>query len=178
MTARGLTRASATTAQAGPSAHIDLETRMVAVEAAMTVRLETAALAVDVNSAHIPTQPVDLADIVRRPVAAPAQPEQHSPYPTPIAALLQRAAVRMETSGWCAGGTTDETGAVCLYGAIHTESPTDALESDALALLLDTIHRRFGPVESVPTFNDAQPSARVPLNLLRQAADRAHARGI
>ncbi|WP_046500023.1 DUF6197 family protein [Streptomyces odonnellii] len=179
MTAPGLTRTPTTTAQTEPSAHIDLETRMAAVEAAMTIRLETAALTVDVNSAHIPLDHLDLPDVVRVPVTAPPHPEQLRPYPTPVAALLQRAAGRMETSGWCAGGTTDETGAVCLYGAIHKEAPTDSLESDALDLLLDTIRRRFGPsVESVPAFNDAHADARVPLRLLRQAADRAHTCGI
>ncbi|MFH8753346.1 hypothetical protein ACH4GK_37565 [Streptomyces rimosus] len=168
-----------------PAVDLSLEERLALVEAAMTVRLDTAAVAYEVNTAHLATEPVDLADVVTGPteaaesagIAARPLPEL---YPTPVAALLQRAHHRLLTDGWCTGTLVDTDGARCLYGAVHAEAGgSGRLESDALDVLLDTIRRQFGDsVESVPTFNDAFGSPSVPLRLLGQAALLADARGL
>ncbi|MFI8916535.1 hypothetical protein ACIGW4_33675 [Streptomyces sp. NPDC053513] len=170
-----------TTRQAAtaPPAALALEERLTLVNMEMTARLNEAAVAHAVNTAHIPIEPVDLADVVTVPLTPTLQP-QPEPYPTPVAALLQRAHHRLLTGGWCSGALVDEDGAHCMLGAIRAEASGDSgLEADAASVLLDAIRRRFGEhVDSVPSFNDAHGSGRVPMRMLDQAAGLADARGL
>ncbi|MFJ5730966.1 DUF6197 family protein [Streptomyces paradoxus] len=141
----------------------------------MTARLDEAAVAYEVNTAHIPTEPVDLADVVTVPLTLTLQPPES--YPTPVAALLQRAHHRLLTGGWCSGALVDADGARCMLGAIRAEARGDSgLEASAASVLLDAIRRNFGGVDSVPSSNDAHGSARVPLHMLDRAAGLADAR--
>ncbi|MEU3464777.1 hypothetical protein ABZ721_33115 [Streptomyces sp. NPDC006733] len=160
-----------------PPAALSLEERLAFINAAMTVRLEEAGVAYEVNTAHIDTVPVDLADVVTVPLTPGLQPPP-TPYPTPVAALLQRAHQRLLTGGWCTGALVDAAGARCLYGAIRIEARGHrGLEARAVDLLMEAIRRRFGEdVDSVPGFNDAWGSSRTPLRTLDQAADLADAR--
>ncbi|MEU8764765.1 hypothetical protein [Streptomyces sp. NPDC048659] len=171
-----------TTRQAAnaPPAALTLEERLTLVNMEMTARLNEAALAHAVNTAHIPTEPVDLADVVTLPLIPTLQPPPASSYPTPVAALLQRAHHRLLTGGWCSGALTDEDGAHCVLGAIRAEAGGDSgLEADASSVLLDAIRRSFGEhVDSVPSFNDAHGSGRVPMRMLDQAVSLADARGL
>lgn len=162
-----------------PPAELSLEERLTLVTAAMTVLLDEAAVAYEVNTAHLGTEPLDLADAVTVPITPTLQPPG-PPYPTPVAALLQRAHHRLLTDGWCTGALADTDGARCLLGAVRVEARGDhRLEADAAAVLLDAIRRRFGDdVDSVPSFNDAFGTGRVPARLLDQAAGLADARGI
>ncbi|GHH55580.1 DUF6197 family protein [Streptomyces candidus] len=158
-----------------PPAELSLEARMAATDAAMTVRLEEAAVAYEVNTAHIDTVPVDLGDVVTLPLTPTLQPP--TPYATPVAALLQRAHHRLLTDGWCTGALVDAEGARCLYGAIHHEARGDqSLASRGLEVLMDAIRREFSDVDSVPSFNDAFASGRIPLRMLDKAAGLADAR--
>ncbi|MDQ1013500.1 DUF6197 family protein [Streptomyces afghaniensis] len=170
---------AATTAAPAPPTELSLEERLILIDAAMTVRLDEAKVAYEVNTAHIPTEPVDLADVVTLPVDTEPAPLPEL-YPTPVAALLQRAHHRLLTGGWCKDALVDENGARCMLGAIRIEARGDrGLEADAAAVLLDAIRRRFGyDVDSVPSFNDAHGSAGVPLRMLDQAAHLADARGL
>lgn len=163
-----------------PADVLSLDARLAAVEAAMTVRLEEAAVAHEVRTAHIDTKPVDLTDVITVPLTPALQPQPQQLPATPVAALLERARARMEADGWCAGALTDESGAVCLLGAIRKEAGGDrGLEADAASVVLDAIRRRFGDhVESVPVFNDAHGTGRIPLRMLDQAAGLADARGL
>ncbi len=113
------------------------------------------------------------------PLTPTLQPPPAS-YPTPVAALLQRAHHRLLTGGWCSGALVDEDGARCMLGAIRAEARGDSgLEADAATVLLDAIRRRFGDhVDSVPSFNDAHGSSRVPIRMVDQAAGLADARGL
>lgn len=154
---------------------LPLEARLAAVDAFMTVRLEEKALQFDVDSAHIDLQPLDLADVIRAPIET--HPAPITLYPTPLAALLQRAQNRL-AGGWCKGATTDEDGAVCLYGSIRAEAATSSQASDAMAILLEAIRRRFPGAETVPSFNDAQHGPHWPVRLLGEAADLANARAL
>ncbi|WP_432164151.1 DUF6197 family protein [Streptomyces tendae] len=162
---------------------LTLEARLAAVEAAMSVRLDEAAVAHEVRVAHIDTEPVDLADVITVPLTPTLQP---SPQPgpshpgTPVAALLERARARMETDGWCAGALSDESGAVCLLGAIRKEADGDrGLEADAASVVLDAVRRRFGDhVDSVPEFNDSWGSGHTPTRMLGEAAAMADAQGL
>ncbi|WP_333741833.1 DUF6197 family protein [Streptomyces sp. IBSBF 2806] len=165
---------AAAPADAGP---LSLDARLAAVEAAMTVRLDEAAVAHEVRTAHIHTDPINLDGVITVPLTPILQPPQHA---TPVAALLERARARMEADGWCAGALTDESGAVCLLGAIRKEAGGDrGLEADAASVVLDAIRRRFGDhVESVPAFNDAHGTGRISLRMLDQAASLADARGL
>jgi hypothetical protein len=158
---------------------LSLEERLTLIDAAMTVRLDEAAVAYEVNTAHIPTEPVDLADIVTRPLDTAPAPLPDL-YPTPVAALLQRAHHRLASGGWCKDALVDADGARCMLGAIRIEARgDDRLESDAASVLLDAIRRQFGgDVESVPSFNDAHGTPRVPLRMVDQAAGLADARGL
>ncbi|MEU1457432.1 DUF6197 family protein [Streptomyces avermitilis] len=164
---------------APPVGDLSLEARLAAVDAAMTIRLEEAAVAHEVRTAHIPTEPVALADVITVPLTPTLQPPP-APYPTPVAALLQRAHHRLTTSGWCSGTLVDAHGARCLYGAIHAEARGDqTLESRGLEVLMDAIRRQFGDdVDSVPSFNDAWGTGRVPMRMVDQAAGLADARGL
>ncbi|MFF8918393.1 hypothetical protein ACF08M_35105 [Streptomyces sp. NPDC015032] len=159
---------------------LSLEERLAFTNTAMTLRLEEAAVAHEVNTAHIPTTPVDLNNLISLPLTPTLQPP--APSPTPVTALLQRAHQRILTNGWCAGTFQNEDGALCLFGAVRTEANHDLrLEMNAMAVLLDAIRNQFGDrFESVPSFNDSfrGTDGHVPVRMLGQAADLAGARGI
>ncbi|MGW3661978.1 DUF6197 family protein [Streptomyces sp. NPDC005141] len=160
-----------------------LEARMAAVKEDMDARLALAAIAYEVNTAHIETPTVDWSHIAAPPTPiAPAAPTAPTPgpYATPVAALLHRASLRLQDGGWCAGALTDEEGRLCSQGAIRWESGGDrGLEAQAMDVLLEAIRRRFGPhVGSVPSFNDAWANGREPTRMLEQASILADARGI
>ncbi|MFE7077236.1 hypothetical protein ACFU96_44840 [Streptomyces sp. NPDC057620] len=171
-----------TTAPVTARAALSMEARLAATDAAMTVRLDEATVAYEVNTAH-PATVVDFADVVTvpltptlQPVAAPAPADGTSP----VASLLERARHRMQADGWCSGALTDERGAVCLLGAIRKEAGGNrSLESEAAAVVLDAIRRQFGDhVDSVPAFNDAHGSGHTPQRILADAARLADARGL
>ncbi|GAA2733390.1 DUF6197 family protein [Streptomyces nogalater] len=170
---------TATSAASAPSMELSIEERLALINTVMTARLDEAAVAYEVNTAHIPTEPLDLADVVTGPVDTRPAPLPE-PYPTPVAALLQRAHHRLLTGGWCSGVLVDEDGARCMLGAIRAEAGGDSgLEASAVAVLLDAIRRRFGDnVDSVPSFNDAFATGRTPLRMVDQAAHLADARGL
>ncbi|MGW4030464.1 DUF6197 family protein [Streptomyces sp. NPDC004838] len=157
---------------------LGLEARLAAVDAAMTLRLEEAAVAHEVRTAHLSTDPLDLADVVTVPLT-PAHPQPPATYATPAATLLERAHHRMQTAGWCAGALADDDGAVCLIGAIRTEARgNEDLAADAASILLDAIRRTFHEgYESVPDFNDRQRDGRLPARMLLAAAGLADAHG-
>ncbi|MFB8137472.1 DUF6197 family protein [Streptomyces mirabilis] len=164
---------------AAPPVELSLEDRLALIDAAMTVRLDEAAVAYEVNTAHIPTEPVDLADVITGPLDTGPAPLPDL-YPTPVAALLQRAHHRLVSGGWCKDALVDADGARCMLGAIRIEARGDhRLEADAASVLLDAIRRQFGGnVESVPSFNDAHGLPRIPLRMVDQAAGLADARGL
>ncbi|MET9734536.1 hypothetical protein ABZZ79_29020 [Streptomyces sp. NPDC006458] len=168
-----------TTQAAAPPTDLTLEERLTLVKAAMTARLDEAAVAYEVNTAHIDLEPVDLADVVTGPVDTGTAPLPDL-YPTPVAALLQRAHHRLLTGGWCKDVLVDEDGARCMLGAIRIEARGDSgLEANAAAVLLDAIRRKFGDdVDSVPSFNDAHGTGRIPIRMVDQAAHLAAARGL
>ncbi|MFI8191383.1 hypothetical protein ACIF8T_21610 [Streptomyces sp. NPDC085946] len=144
--------------------------RAAASQLSFEERLALAALAVD---ARIATTPLDLADVIRLPVETP-QPSTPCPYDTPLAAVLHRARVRLETAGWCTGQLRDEQGAACLIGAIRSEAASRGQADDACALLLQLIQRDFGDDHTIPSWNDTQNSPRPVLLYLDRAAEHAH----
>ncbi|MFD6281982.1 hypothetical protein ACFWFI_41470 [Streptomyces sp. NPDC060209] len=161
-----------------PAAALSLEERLTLVNTEMTVRLDEAAVAYEVRTAHIPVDPFDLADVLVIPLTLTLQPTG-TPQTSPVAALLLRAHLRLLTDGWCAGSQIREDGARCLYGAIRAEAAGDrSLEARGLEVLMDAIRADFGETYSVPTFNDSWTTGRVPMRILGQAADLAHARGL
>ncbi|MFD5426388.1 hypothetical protein [Streptomyces sp. NPDC127084] len=170
---------TATTTQApAPPAKLTLEERLTLINTEMTARLDEAALAYEVNTAHIDTSPIVLADVVTGPIDTGPAPLPEL-YPTPVAALLQRAHHRLLTGGWCSGALVDEDGARCMLGAIRVEARGDSgLEANAAAVLLDAIRREFGDVDSVPTFNDAHGSGHIPLRMVEHAGGWADTRGL
>lgn len=155
------------------AAELDLETKLAARLADMTVRLDEAALAFEVNTAHLSGVEVD---VTAAPILPP-EPLTAAPHATPIAAVLQRALARLQTVGWCAQHR-DEQGAVCLYEAIRAEAGGGSLEGAACAFLLEVIRCEFIAAETVPSWNDQQVGPAAPLRILGQAADQAAARGI
>ncbi|MHB6912808.1 DUF6197 family protein [Streptomyces sp. DB-54] len=165
-------------AAAASAAELSLEDRLTLIDAAMTVRLDEAVIEYQVNTAHIDTEPIDLADVITAP--APAPTPLPDLYPTPVAALLQRAHHRLLTDGWCTNVLVDRSGARCLLGALHIEAGGDhRLEHDAVTVLLDAIRRQFGDdIDSVPILNDAFGTGRVPIRTVAQAASLADARGL
>ncbi|WP_030990030.1 DUF6197 family protein [Streptomyces sp. NRRL WC-3744] len=169
---------TATTAAPAPPAELTLEERLTLIHTEMTARLDEAAVAYEVNTAHIDVAPADLADVVTGPIDTGPAPLPDL-YPTPVAALLQRAHHRLLTGGWCKDVLVDEDGACCMLGAIRIEARGDSgLEASAAAVLLDAIRRKFGDVDSVPSFNDAHGTGRVPIRMVGEAAGLADARGL
>ncbi|WRZ96409.1 hypothetical protein OHB54_46530 (plasmid) [Streptomyces sp. NBC_01007] len=174
-----LARPDPTTAAPSAAPPLSLEERLTLVNAAMTARLDEAAIAYEVNTAHIETKPLDLTDIVTGPLDTRAAPLPDL-YPTPVAAVLQRAHQRLISDGWCKDALVDADGARCMLGAIRIEAGGNRrLEADAAGVLLDAIRRQFGgDVDSVPSFNDAHATSRVPLRMVDKAAGLADARGL
>ncbi|MEU5242644.1 hypothetical protein AB0G81_00700 [Streptomyces asoensis] len=160
-----------------PPVTLGLEARLAAIDAAMTLRLEEAAVAHEVRTAHLAIDPIDLAEVITVPLTPTRQPPAPATYRTPAAALLERAHHHMQSAGWCSGALTDEDGAVCLIGAIRAEARGDRdLADDASAILLDAVQRKFHD-ESVPAFNDRQRDGATPARMLLEAARLADARG-
>jgi hypothetical protein len=167
-----LTLTQATPATEAPA--LDLDARMALRLAEMDERCTLAVLAVDVNSAHIaaPELPQVTAPPPLTPTAAPC------PYPTPVAATLHRARLRLEAGGWCTGQLRDEQGAACLIGAIRIEAPNRGAADDACVILLEAIRRDFPTADTVPSWNDNQRDPRLPARYLDRAAELAHNRGL
>jgi hypothetical protein len=165
--------APATATTAAAPVHLDLDARLAMVGAVMDERLALANIAFEVDTAHIPAaEPVPevTAPLPLTPTAAPC------PYPTPVAATLHRARLRLEAGGWCSGQLRDEQGAACLIGAIRTEAPNRGAADDACVILLEAIRRDFPTADTVPSWNDNQRDPRLPARYLDRAAELAHNR--
>jgi hypothetical protein len=165
-----------TTAVAAPAVDtsLDLDTRLALIDAAMTVRLDEAAVAFEVRTAHLPAAdpiPEITAPLRLTPVAA------SNPYNTPMAALLHRARVRIETDGWCRDALRDEDGAHCPIGAIRLEAASRDQADDACVFLLGVIQQDFADA-TIPSWNAAQTSSTPVLNSLDRAAQLAHNRNL
>ena len=136
-------------------------------------RLALAPLAID---ARIGTPPLDLADVIRLPVDTPPQAAPN-PYRTPLAALLHRARIRIETDGRCRDALFDETGAFCPIRAIRLEAADRRLADDACFLLLEAIKRHW-QAETIPSWNAQQNSSAPVLLAFDRAAELAHSRNL
>jgi len=164
-------------APASPPPALDLDARIALRLALMNERLNEAAVAFEVNTAHIESaEPVPAISSVvpLTPTLAPAP----SPYETPVAALLHRARVRIETYGWARQLRDDQAMARCPGGAIQIEASTSSDDASARRLLFEAIERDFPQAESIPSWNDAQAGPRLPLLYLERAAQLAGARGL
>lgn len=151
---------------------LDLDARLALSLLAMDDRLDQAAVAFEVNTAHIPAEPVDLVAPI-----LPASAPQLAPTATPLAACLQRARAILAERGWCTGGLRDEQGAVCVAEAIRAAATSRGQADDACAVLLEAIQREFA-ADTVPSWNDRQHGPALPLRMLNQAAQLADQRGI
>lgn len=168
-------------APASPPPVLDLDARLACVDAYMTVRLDEAAVAFEIRTAHIQgANPApDLTGLVDTVPLTPTLTPKASPYTTPLADLLHRARLRLETHGWTRGQLRDDQAEKrCPWGAIRVEAASRTQADDACDLLLEAIQRDFADAESVPSWNDAQTSPGPVLLMLGKAADLAHARGI
>jgi hypothetical protein len=156
---------------------LDLDTRLALIDAAMTVSLDRAAVAFEVNTAHIASAdpvPETTETVPLTPTLTPAT----CPYNTPIAATLWRARIRIETDGWSTEAAVDEQGARCPIGAIRVEAADRHTADDACILLLDVIQAAFPTAETIPSWNVEQTSPAPVLLQLGRAAELAHTRGI
>ncbi|MFJ9740838.1 hypothetical protein [Streptomyces sp. NPDC101166] len=154
---------------------LDLDARLALIDAAMTVRLDQAAVEHEVRIAHLPgADPIPHIDAppVLAPAAAPC------PYSTPLARTLHRARVRLETGGWCTGALRDEEGAACLLGAVRAEAGSRDQADGAAAVLLEAIRRDFPHAESVPAWNDNRATPWLAARYLDRAAELAHNRNL
>lgn len=145
---------------------LDLDARMAARDAEMTLRLEEAALAHAVNTAHLPA-----VEIPHLPVdTAPATQVDEE---TPVTALLRRAQARILRDGWCRDAARTNGGAMCLAETIHAEAHSHADEGEARLLL----SRHLGG-DNIPSGNRRLRSAGEAAHVLGRAADEAAARGL
>ncbi|MGW1492581.1 DUF6197 family protein [Streptomyces sp. NPDC002402] len=162
-----------TTARIDTAAPLDLDARLALSQLAMDERLDQAAVAFEVNTAHLPATPVDFGGPI-----LPALAPQPVPAATPLADCLQRARGILAERGWCRWALRGEQGAVCPIGAIRAAATSRGQADDACALLLEAIQREFTDAATVPSWNDRQTGPRLPLRMLDQAANHAAARGI
>jgi hypothetical protein len=153
---------------------LDLDARLALTLAVMDERCTLAVLAVDVNTAHIPT--VEPLPEITAPLTVPLTPAP-SPYSTPLAALLHRARIRIETDGWCRDTLIDERGARCPIGAIRIEATSRDQADNACILLLDVLQQDFADA-TIPSWNAAQTSPAPVLRYLDRAAQHAHTRNL
>ncbi|MFI9244167.1 hypothetical protein ACIGXF_16615 [Streptomyces sp. NPDC053086] len=162
-----LTRAPATR-----PAPLTLDDRLALASLTMDARLDQAAVGFEVNTAHLPAeQPVEITMPHLPQTAVPA------PYTTPIAALLHRAGIRLQTDGWSREAMLEEDGRRCAIGAIRREAASRRQADDACFLLLEVIKRHW-QAETIPSWNRQQASAAPVLLAFDQAAELAHSRSI
>lgn len=170
------TRLPASRTQAAPT-ELDLETRLVLRAADMTVRIDQAATAFAINTAHLPG--ADPVTVIAEPTQLKLIPTSAPcPYTTLIADLLYRARVRLESDGWCRNALVDQSGAVCPIRAIRLEAATRWQADDACTLLLEAIQRDYRNAETIPSWNAQQTSPRPVLLAFDRAATLAHARNL
>ncbi|MFE4420415.1 hypothetical protein [Streptomyces sp. NPDC056817] len=152
---------------------LGLDARLAMVGALMDERLSLANVAFEVDTAHIPAAD-PLPEVVAPPHVVPAA----APclYSTPLAAVLYRAQQRMERDGWTTRQLRDEQGAACCIGAIRAEAAHRGQADDACVLLLEAIRRDFPQADTIPSWNDTQRNARLPVLYLGRAAHLANAR--
>lgn len=151
---------------------LDLDARLALRGALIDERIAYASAAIEVNTAHIPIDPIPHVD------ATPILSAPACPYSSPVANALHAAMVRLEGGGWCAGAMRGEQQQTCLYGAIRAVTTDPSLVDDAMAILLDVIRADFPDVASVPDWNDRHGTARLAGRYLDQAAGLAGARGL
>ncbi|MCX4596123.1 hypothetical protein OG819_42680 [Streptomyces sp. NBC_01549] len=169
MTTRTLPKASP---KAAAPAELDLDARMALRLAEMDGRCRTAVLAVDINSAHIPIDTLEIAaPLPLTPTLAP------NPYSTPIAGLLHRARNRIVVDGWCRDALHDDQGAICPIRAIRLEAASRDAADDACVLLLESIQRHW-QAATIPSWNKQQTSAAPVLLAFDRAAELAHNRSL
>ncbi|MFD5795617.1 hypothetical protein ACFWIO_19165 [Streptomyces diastatochromogenes] len=164
--------AAPTETKAAAPVELDLDARLAEVGAIMTARLDQAGLTVDVNSAHIATDPLPEITIPQLPqTAIPAS------YGTPIADLLHRAQARLQADGWSREAAVDQEGRRCPIGAIRREAASRWQADDACVLLLEAIQRHW-QTETIPSWNAQQTSVAPVLLAFERAAELAHHRGL
>jgi hypothetical protein len=162
-----------------PLPQVDLETRLVIADAAMTVRLAEASAQFAIRTAHIDIDP--LPDTAATPGALPLVPTlapTAAPYGTPTASLLHRARAYIETHGWLQGGLREDNGPRrCPIGAIRIEAGGNRhLADDACTLLLEAIQRDHPDAETIPSWNDTQNTVEPVLNAFDRAIQLADSR--
>jgi hypothetical protein len=151
---------------------LDLDDRLALASLAMDERLDHAAVSFEVNTAHIPADPPAEVTVPHLPqTAAPA------PYTTPLAALLHRARVRLQTDGWSREAALEEDGRRCAIGAIRREAASRWQADDACVLLLEAIQRHWA-ADTIPSWNRQQGSVAPVLLAFDRAAELAHQRSI
>ncbi|RRQ81546.1 DUF6197 family protein [Streptomyces griseofuscus] len=143
---------------------LTLDERLALTGLAMDDRLDTAGVAVSVRTAHIDTE-----------ITMP--PQTATPYRTPIAALLHRARIRIQTDGWCRTALYDNTGAVCPIRAIRLEASSRGQADDAAFLLLEAVRRQW-QADTIPSWNAQQDTVAPVLIAFGRAAELAHARNL
>jgi len=166
-------------APASPPPVLALDARLALLNVEMDARLNEAALAFAINTAHIagadpvPAITESVLVVPLTPTLAPAA----NPYDTPLAALLYRARVHIETNGWLQGGLREDHGTRrCPMGALRIEAVERRDADDACVLLLEAIQADFPTADTLPSWNDTQTSPAPVLRYLDRAAQLAHTR--
>lgn len=143
---------------------LSLDARLAATEALLTVRLDAAALAVDMAVAVLGVpdvdeflEPLPLSD---PPGEFPPMPDPTPAGPAPVARVLTTAAHILKARGWTTGQLRDPAGALCLAAAVREAALQlgcgAAEEGDALDRLLTYVRREFNaPDATIPSINDA-----------------------
>lgn len=150
---RTLTPATAQTAPA-----LTLEERLTLSSLAMDGRLDQAAVAFEVNTAHMPAK---RGEILAAPMSAPAR------RPDTVADVLREAARLISTHGWRTGYVGNAETGYCLIGAVRAAAGGNRrLEDAAETDLLNRIRSQFPDALSVGAWNDSQPGPPPAIRML------------
>lgn len=165
-----MTTAILTSATRTPT--LTLDDRLALTSLALDARLDQAAIAFEVNTAHLPAEPPVEITVPQQPqTAVPA------PYSTPLADLLHRARARLQADGWSREAMLELDGRRCAIGAIRREAASRWQADDACVLLLEAIQQHW-QAETIPSWNARQPSIAPVLLAFGRAAELADARGV
>lgn len=141
------TLAAAHTRAVAPA--LDLDERLALTGLAMDERLDRAALAVAVSTAHIDLP--EAPEILAAPLPATAG------KPTTVDEVFAEAARLIRTHDWIRGYVGHAGVGYCAIGAVRKAAGGEGrLADDACDALLDRIRRQFPDALSVGAWNDAQ----------------------
>lgn len=90
-----------------------------------------------------------------------------------LANYLEKAALRLETHGWCRGNYIDNKGQTCLVGAVVKATPYGDFSertNPLLVALKEAVYRDYSHGGDITEWNDKQKDKRKVIRFIRRTA--------